>query len=114
MNLPMLAVVGSQSTGTIILIQEKVPFFKASSENNFSPKEKALSHVDPSKFNSHKSTARKITDKSLKKKDNTTKPWSSSAKLLNCKLKKLVDPTKESAPFPSDSDFTQKKFLTCF
>ena len=110
----MLAVVGSQSTGTIILIQEKVPFLKASSENNFCPKEKGLSHADPSKFNSHKSTAKKITDKSLKKKDSTTKQWTSSVKLLSSKLKKLVDPIKESAPFPSDSDFTLKKCLTCF
>ena len=39
-ELPMLAVVGSQSTGTPLLTQEKAPSFKPSSENNFYPKEK--------------------------------------------------------------------------
>lgn len=64
MNLPMLAVVGSQSTGTKFYMKEKVHFLKVSSENNFYPKAKALSHADLSKYNSHKSTVKKTTDKS--------------------------------------------------
>lgn len=79
-NLPIIAVVGSQSTGYHFEIKEKVLCFKASLEKNFYQKEKVLLHEDQYKFSFLKFQGTNNMQSLCKKKDSFMKIWKNSKK----------------------------------
>ena len=90
----MIAVVGSQSTGSTSTIQAKVLSSKASLESNCFPPERESLLAAQLKFNCTKLQVTKSLLNLSNEKVNITKIWISSVKQSRHRLTKLVEETK--------------------
>lgn len=108
----MIAVVGSQSTGTLYLTKEKVPYLKASLADSYYPKEKELSPAGPLKFNYAKYKEINNMLNSWRRKANTMKIWMNSENKFKFKLKRFVGLTRALATSPSGLDSIRGEFWT--
>ena len=112
-SLPIIAVVGSQSTGTFIFTQAKVPYQKALLANSFYQKEKEQSLVGPLKYSSAKSKKTGNMLSSLKGKENILKIWINSENSLNYRPKRSAEQIKESVIYRSGFDSIRKMCQIC-
>lgn len=113
-SLPIIAVVGSQSTGISPSMQAKVHFCRALLEKNSSLKEKVQSLEDPSKFSYVKYKAINNTQSLQIERENILKICSNFANKYNPLLINYVVKIKVLAMFLYVLDSIPKEFWICY
>ena len=96
-SLPMIAVVGSQSTGNISLMQVKAPYWRVLLDENSYQKAKVSSPVGLFKFSLFKYKVIKNLQSLSIRKENITKTWRILGNKSNNKQINFVEAIKESA-----------------